>query len=143
MVRRRGPSSTPTSAAKASTRSSRASTRPRGQLSVREDLQPRGRDRTRTPSWPGSPARCPSSQVDLPATAIGKDYPGRRVRGSTAPSGSGFQFTLRGLFGVAAGPVEGFELNILGLASASARTELKLPLAGRVGLPRFSATGKQ
>ena len=40
----------------------------------------------------------PDLEVDLPATAIGKDYIESIV--STAPSGSGFQFSLRGLLGV-------------------------------------------
>ena len=80
----------------------------------------------------------PELQADLPATAVGKDYIGSTFV-STAPSGSGFQFTLAGLFGVAAGPVEGFELNILGLNFGVSGSGVKLPLAGRVGLPRFSS----
>jgi hypothetical protein len=84
----------------------------------------------------------PELKVDLPATAVGKDYLGSRFV-STAPSGSGFQFTLGGLFGIAAGPVEGFELNVLGLNFGVSGSGVKLPLAGRVGLPRFSAPVKQ
>jgi hypothetical protein len=84
----------------------------------------------------------PELQVDLPATAVGKDYLGSKFV-STAPSGSGFQFTVAGLLGVAAGPVEGFELNILGLTFGANGSGVKLPMAGRVALPRFSAPGKQ
>jgi hypothetical protein len=84
----------------------------------------------------------PELKVDLPATAVGKDYIGGRFI-STAPSGSGFQFTLGGLFGIAAGPVEGLELNLLGLNFGVSGSGVKLPLAGRVGLPRFSAPVKQ
>ena len=62
-------------------------------LSVRQANTRSGPGRTRTPSPPGSRARCPSCEVDLPATAIGKDYLGGRVIGA-APSGSGFQFSL-------------------------------------------------
>src|SRR5918911_1489704 len=46
----------------------------------------------------------PELHVDLPATAVGKDYIGSNFV-STAPSGSGFQFSVGGLLGVAAGPV--------------------------------------
>ena len=52
--------------------------------------------------------------LDLPATAIGKDYLGRSVFGA-APSGSGYQLSLGGLLGVTASGVDGFELNVLGL----------------------------
>src|SRR5205814_4585835 len=76
----------------------------------------------------------PELQVDLPATAVGKDYIGSKMV-STAPSGSGFQFTLAGLLGFAAGPVEGFELNLLGLNFGVSGSGVKLPLAGRVSLP--------
>jgi hypothetical protein len=84
----------------------------------------------------------PELHVDLPATAVGKDYLGSKFV-STAPSGTGFQFTVAGLLGVAAGPVEGFELNILGLTFGANGSGVKLPMAGRVSLPRFSAPDKQ
>ena len=41
--------------------------------------------------------------------AIGKDYVGTKVFGS-APSGSGFQFSLFGLLGLTASAVEGLSL---------------------------------
>src|SRR5919201_4279887 len=90
--------------------------------------------------WPGPTSNTftawiaravPELQVDLPATAVGKDYTGSTFV-STAPSGSGFQFTVAGLFGVAAGPVEGFELNLLGLNFGASGTGIKLPMVGRV-----------
>jgi hypothetical protein len=84
----------------------------------------------------------PELNADLPATAVGKDYLGAKFV-STAPSGSGFQFTLAGLFGFAAGPVEGFELNLLGLNFGVSGSGVKLPMAGRVGLPRFSSPDKE
>ena len=74
----------------------------------------------------------PELQVDLPATAIGKDYLGRSVFGS-APSGSGYQLSLGGLLGVAASRVEGLEVNFLGLNLGLGRSGLKLPLIGRIG----------
>ena len=74
----------------------------------------------------------PELQVDLPATAVGKDYLGSTLF-STAPSGSGFQFTLAGLFGVAASPVDGLEVNLLCLNFGVSASGLKLPLIGRIG----------
>ena len=84
----------------------------------------------------------PELHVDLPATAVGKDYIGSNFV-STAPSGSGFQFSVGGLLGVAAGPVEGFELNLLGLNFGANGSGLKLPLVGRVGLPHFFESTKR
>src|SRR5436190_2496944 len=66
----------------------------------------------------------PELQVDLPATAVGKDYLGSKFV-STPPSGTGFQFTLAGLLGVVAGPVEGFELNVLGLTFGASGSGVK------------------
>ena len=101
--------------------------------------------------WPGPNSntftawiarQVPELQVDLPATAVGKDYIGSTFV-STAPSGTGFQFTLAGLLAVAAGPVEGFELNLLGLNFGANGSGIKLPLVGRVGLPHFSDSSKR
>ncbi len=82
----------------------------------------------------------PELQVDLPATAVGKDYIGATHFVSTAPSGTGFQFTLAGLFGVAASPVDGFELNVLGLNFGVSGSGVKLPMVGRIGMPHFFET---
>ena len=78
----------------------------------------------------------PELEADLPATAIGKDYLGGNVF-SRAPSGSGFQFSLAGLLGIAASGVDGVELNILSLNFGVGRSGLKLPLVGRIGAPRI------
>src|SRR3990172_8208338 len=56
----------------------------------------------------------PELEVDLPPTAIGKDYTGAKLVGS-APSGRGFQMSLFGLLGLTASAVEGVEVNLLGL----------------------------
>jgi Protein of unknown function (DUF3750) len=87
----------------------------------------------------------PELRVDLPATAVGKDYIGATNFVSTAPSGTGFQFTLAGLFGVVASPIDGVELNLLGLNFGASRTGVKLPMVGRIGMPHFfeSAAAKQ
>ncbi len=79
----------------------------------------------------------PELEVDLPATAIGKDYLGASIF-STAPSGSGFQLSLAGLFGVAASGVEGIELNLLGLSFGIGPSGIKLPLVGRIGGARVA-----
>ena len=78
----------------------------------------------------------PELQADLPATAIGKDYMGGNFIG-TAPSGSGIQFSLKGLLGVAASGVDGVEINILGLNFGVAPSGVKLPLIGRIGSARI------
>src|SRR5882672_4626966 len=50
----------------------------------------------------------PELEMDLPATAIGKDYLGARVF-SSAPSGHGMQVSLAGLLGFSVIGVAGFE----------------------------------
>lgn len=76
----------------------------------------------------------PEIRADLPATAIGKDYLGTRLI-ARAPSGTGGQFSLLGVFGVLAGLEEGLELNLLGLSFGidPSPLSLKLPLVGRIG----------
>ncbi len=74
----------------------------------------------------------PELQIDLPATAIGKDYLGGSVFGA-APSGSGYQVSLAGLLGVTASSVDGIELNVLGLNFGVSPNGVKLPLVGIIG----------
>ena len=74
----------------------------------------------------------PELEIDLPATAIGKDYLGGSVFGA-APSGSGFQVSLGGLLGFAASGVGGVELNLLGLNFGVGPNGVKLPLVGIIG----------
>ena len=74
----------------------------------------------------------PELEIDLPATAIGKDYLGGSVFGA-APSGSGVQVSLMGLLGVSASGVDGFEVNLLGLNFGISSNGLKLPMVGRIG----------
>ena len=79
----------------------------------------------------------PELKVNLPPTAIGKDYLGGRIL-ATAPSGSGLQLSLFGLLGLTASGVEGVEINILGLSFGldPFSPAIKLPLLGRVGAAR-------
>lgn len=82
----------------------------------------------------------PELEVDLPATAIGKDYLGDKLVGAP-PSGSGFQLSLAGLLGLTASSVEGIEVNVLGLSFGLGQSGLKLPFVGRLGPARaFAAT---
>ena len=83
----------------------------------------------------------PELEADLPPTAIGKDYSGRKLVGS-APSGRGFQLSLFGLAAFTASAVEGFEVNLLGLSFGINPFDpsLKLPLVGRVGPARAFAS---
>jgi len=93
--------------------------------------------------WPGPNSntftafilrRVPELRVDMPPTAIGKDYLGWRSVNRT-PSGTGGQASLFGLVGVAAGLEEGLEVNLLGLNFGldPKSLSIKLPLVGRVG----------
>lgn len=79
----------------------------------------------------------PELKLDLPPTAIGKDFLGDRVVAS-APSGSGVQISLAGLLALTASGVEGLELNLLGLTFGidPFSPALKLPLIGRIGAAR-------
>jgi hypothetical protein len=94
--------------------------------------------------WPGPNSntfiayllrRVPELRADLPANAIGKDYP---VDGmlSRTPSGTGWQFSVLGMAGLSVGKEEGFELNLLGLGAGLDffPPALRLPGIGRVGL---------
>ncbi|MBI1778017.1 MAG: DUF3750 domain-containing protein [Proteobacteria bacterium] len=78
----------------------------------------------------------PELGVELPPTAIGKDYlpPGEFV--ALTPSGSGVQLSLAGLFGLTLGWRDGIEANLLGLVVGFdlLRPALKLPGLGRLGL---------
>jgi hypothetical protein len=91
-------------------------------------------------AWPGPNSNTftawvaravPELEIDLPATAIGKDYLGSSIFGA-APSGSGFQVSLGGLLGVAASSVDGVELNFLGLNFGVSPNGVKLPIVGRL-----------
>jgi hypothetical protein len=84
-------------------------------------------------AWIGRAA--PDLEIDLPATAIGKDYLGRSIF-AAAPSGSGVQVSLGGLLGVAASSVDGLELNVLGLNFGVSPSGVKLPIVGRIGSVR-------
>ena len=92
-------------------------------------------------AWPGPNSNTftawitrsvPELAVDLPATAIGKDYLGSAIV-AAAPSGSGAQLSLAGVLGVAVSAVDGLEFNVLGLNFGISPNGVKLPMVGRVG----------
>lgn len=97
-------------------------------------------------TWPGPNSNTftawvgravPELRLELPPTAIGKDYlPGGAVVART-PSGMGVQLSLFGLAGILAGWEEGLEVNVLGLTFGVDVKEpaLKLPAVGRLGHP--------
>ena len=94
--------------------------------------------------WPGPNSntftayigrQVPELRMDLPATAIGKDYP---INGSLidrTPSGTGYQFSMLGVLGLTMAQEEGIEMNLLGLSFGIDfhRPALKLPFIGRLG----------
>jgi len=79
----------------------------------------------------------PELDLELPATAIGKDYLDGGALAGRAPSGSGYQLSLFGLGGVLLAAREGIEVNLLGLVFGidAYPPALKLPGIGRVGFP--------
>lgn len=95
--------------------------------------------------WPGPNSntfvaylgrRVPDLGLELPPTAIGKDYlvPGR-ILGRT-PSGTGYQIALFGVAGGAVGVLEGLELHVLGMTIGIDPLDLavKLPGVGQRGV---------
>jgi hypothetical protein len=77
----------------------------------------------------------PELRMDLPPTAIGKDFIPDGGIVATAPSGTGFQISLLGLAGIMLALEEGVEVNLLGLTVGVdvLTPALKLPGLGRIG----------
>jgi len=95
--------------------------------------------------WPGPNSntfvayigrQVPELRMDLPATAIGKDYPSNGSVLDRTPSGTGYQLSMLGILGVAMSREEGFEVNLLGFNFGIDfyRPALKLPFIGRLGV---------
>lgn len=79
-------------------------------------------------AWIG--LQVPELKLDLPATAIGKDWrPLISTIGKSA-SGTGGQVSFYGLLGITAGFEEGIEINILGLSIELDIFDLSLELPG-------------
>lgn len=97
--------------------------------------------------WPGPNSntfiawiarRVPELKLDLPPTAIGKDWLGPDGPIARAPSGTGYQVSLFGLAGVLVGAEEGIEVNVIGLNFGLDPLDfaLRLPGIGRFGFDR-------
>ena len=78
----------------------------------------------------------PELKLDLPPTAIGKDYLVGGDFVGKPTSGKGFQFSISGYGGFAISPVEGVELHLLGLTTGFDFNDkvLKIPGFGRISL---------
>jgi hypothetical protein len=89
--------------------------------------------------WPGPNSntfvafvarQVPELGLDLPPTAIGKDYLGPMTFVAPAPSGSGWQASLWGLASVTVAREEGIELSLMGLAFGLDINDARLRLPG-------------
>jgi len=80
----------------------------------------------------------PGLKLELPTTAIGKDYLTNGSIFARAPSGTGYQLSLFGILGITAAAREGLEFNLLGLAFGVDPQDLavKLPGIGNLGIER-------
>jgi Protein of unknown function (DUF3750) len=96
-------------------------------------------------TWPGPNSNTfvahiartvPALGLELPPTAIGKDYLSNGSIFARTPSGSGLQLSLLGLLGLSLARDEGLEVNLLGLTFGVDPLDfaLKLPGIGRFGL---------
>ncbi|MCC3305970.1 DUF3750 domain-containing protein [Sneathiella sp. HT1-7] len=80
----------------------------------------------------------PELELDLPPTAIGKDFiSGSHLLGN-AVSGRGMQFSLLGLGGFTLSPVEGVEVHLLGLTLGLDIDDFALKIPGFGRLEPFS-----
>jgi len=72
--------------------------------------------------------------LTLPSNAIGKDYLPLGQIVARTPSGTGFQFSVSGVFGLTAGLDEGLELNVFGLVTGLdlRHPAIKIPGVGRL-----------
>ena len=95
-------------------------------------------------TWPGPNSNTfvahvgravPELRLDLPPTAIGKDFLGGAALAGLSPSGTGVQVSVLGLLGILAAWEEGVEVNLLGLSFGVDVKDaaLKVPIAGRLG----------
>ncbi|GAB3683322.1 DUF3750 domain-containing protein [Salinisphaera aquimarina] len=77
----------------------------------------------------------PELHVQLPSTAVGKDYLAGAPWAAT-PSGSGYQLSVCGALGLLVARREGVEVNLFGLVWGidPAGMAIKLPGVGRIGL---------
>lgn len=96
-------------------------------------------DADRYTIWPGPNSNSfiaaiarelPELRLALPPNALGKDYLGPRRILAAAPSGTGWQLSLWGVFGLTLARDEGFELNLLGFVVGVDPLGLAIKLPG-------------
>lgn len=101
-------------------------------------------------TWPGPNSNTflahvarnvPEMRLDLPPTAIGKDFRPWHDPVGRSPSGTGLQVSLLGLAGLTVGVEDGIEANLLGLSFGIdfRPLALRLPGLGRAGLTEPAA----
>jgi hypothetical protein len=101
--------------------------------------------------WPGPNSntftayvarRVPELKLELPVTALGKDFPVNGAIIDRTPSGTGYQLSIYGLLGIMTGWQEGLEINLLGMSFGLDlnRPALKLPFIGRLGFSQARPT---
>ncbi len=95
-------------------------------------------------AWPGPNSNTfvayvaravPEMGLELPGLAVGKDWLSRGIGFAPTPSGTGWQLSLAGLFGLAVGRAEGIEATVLGLTIAvdPADMAIEIPGLGQIG----------
>ena len=84
----------------------------------------------------------PDLGLDLPPTAIGKDFLADGALIGRAPSGAGHQFSLWGFASVLAAPREGVEVSLLGMAVGVRFKPLAIRLPGLGTWPRRQAVAE-
>ena len=84
----------------------------------------------------------PDLGLDLPPTAIGKDFLAGGALIGRAPSGAGHQFSLLGLASVLAAPREGVEVSLLGMGVGVRFKPLAIRLPGLGTWPQRQAVAK-
>ena len=96
-------------------------------------------------TWPGPNSntftafvgrRVPELDLELPTTAIGKDYLAGGAVTDRAPSGTGYQLSLFGIAGATAALREGLEVQLFGLAVGLRPAPFAIKLPGLGAWPR-------
>ncbi len=90
-------------------------------------------------TWPGPNSntftayvarQVPALHLALPSNALGKDFLPGFTLFARAPSGTGYQFSFFGLFGITLAREEGLEINLLGLVYGFSPYAMTLKLPG-------------